>query len=308
MRREVLFSDGAIYRSEYKVTGFFFGSGEKSVCVIGSLRGNECQQLFSVSLLIKRLTELENEGKIRSGHEILVIPSGNIYSMNIRKRFWPIDNTDINRMFPGYDKGETTQRIAAGIFDIVKEYRNGIQYASFYTGGTFTPHIRMMRTGLENIEKAKEFSLPFVVLHSPRPFDTTTLNYNWQIWETDAFSIYTTTTDRIDEKSANEGIEAILSFLSREEIIDYGPTLRGKSRVVVTNDIVSLRTEYAGFFQFLSKVGSPVKKGETIAIIKDAYTQDVLSSLVSPCDGIIFHAYDKPLAYANTALVKIVPS
>ena len=41
----------------------------------------------------------------------------------IKKRFWSIDNTDINRMFPGYDKGETTQRIAAGIFEKIKDYK-----------------------------------------------------------------------------------------------------------------------------------------------------------------------------------------
>lgn len=41
--------------------------------------------------------------------------------MNIKKRFWPTDNTDINRMFPGYDLGETTQRIAAGVFEVIKD-------------------------------------------------------------------------------------------------------------------------------------------------------------------------------------------
>ncbi len=50
------------------------------------------------------------------GHKILILPSINLYSMNIQKRFWSTDNTDINRMFPGYCLGETTQRIAAGRF------------------------------------------------------------------------------------------------------------------------------------------------------------------------------------------------
>ena len=50
-------------------------------------------------------------------------------------------------MFPGYDQGETTQRIAAGVFDIVKEYTYGVQLASFYMPGAFVPHGRMMKTG-----------------------------------------------------------------------------------------------------------------------------------------------------------------
>ena len=57
--------------------------------------------------------------------EILIIPSVNHSSMNISKRFWATDNTDINRMFPGY--GHTD------FFGIVRELkkRNYQNYLSF---------------------------------------------------------------------------------------------------------------------------------------------------------------------------------
>ena len=51
----------------------------------------------------------------------MVIPSLNPFSMNIQRRFWSVDNTDLNGMFPGDANGKTTQRIAAGIFDFIKE-------------------------------------------------------------------------------------------------------------------------------------------------------------------------------------------
>ena len=78
-----------------------------------------------------------------------------------------------------------------------------------------------MKTGFEDIEMARKFGFPYVVPHTPRPFDTTTLNYNWQVWNTKAFSIYTTTTDQIDKASARQAVEAILNFLKKEGIIDY---------------------------------------------------------------------------------------
>ena len=31
----------ALYRDNYRVRGFVFGSGKKSVCVVGPMRGNE---------------------------------------------------------------------------------------------------------------------------------------------------------------------------------------------------------------------------------------------------------------------------
>ena len=182
MKKTILYETESLYRDDFRVSGYEFGQGEKSACILGNIRGNEVQQLYVCSQLIKRLKEMEAAGKITEGRRIMVVPSANPYSMNIGKRFWPTDNTDINRMFPGYDKGETTQRIAAGIFEAIQGYRFGIQLSSFYMPGNFTPHVRMMKTGFEDVELAKKFGMPYVVVRNPRPYDTTTLNYNWQIW------------------------------------------------------------------------------------------------------------------------------
>ena len=132
MTKEVLFRIEAPYRDELRVHGYRFGKGDKAACIVGALRGNEVQQLYICSQIIHTLKELERRGCISSGKEILVVPSVNHFSMNIGKRFWPSDNTDINRMFPGYKEGETTQRIAAGVFENIKDYSYGIQFASFY--------------------------------------------------------------------------------------------------------------------------------------------------------------------------------
>ena len=137
MKKNIIYELNALYREPMQVTGYEFGTGEKSVCVVGSMRGNEVQQMFSCSNLIRRLKELEARQEITEGKSILVIPCINSYSMNIGKRFWATDNTDINRMFPGYDEGETTQRIAAGLFQAIQGYSYGIQFPSFYLRGRF---------------------------------------------------------------------------------------------------------------------------------------------------------------------------
>ena len=183
------------------------------------MRGKEGQQLDVCARSIRRVGEVEAAHAITADREILVIPSVNHHAMNLGKRFWPVDNTDINRMFPGYDLGETTQRIAAGVFDKVKDYDYGIQFASFYLPGDFIPHVRMMDTGRQNTSLAGLFGLPYVVVRRPKPIDTTTLNYNWQIWDTSAFSLYTTETDFIDEVSARQAVAAVLRFLTRMGIL-----------------------------------------------------------------------------------------
>lgn len=307
MEKETIFELKALYRDNLRVTGYKFGHGEKAACIIGSIRGNEIQQLYTCSQLVKKLKELEAQGKIKDGKEILVVPCANSYAINIKKRFWPTDNTDINRMFPGYSLGETTQRIAAGVFEAIKDYQYGMQFTSFYMAGNFMPHIRMMKTGFEDIELAKKFGMPYVVLRKVRPYDTTTLNYNWQIWETKAFSVYTTSTEQIEKESARQAVRAVLNFLNKQGIIEYTDHDGYISKVIEDTELISVRARVSGIFERKVKVNQVVEKGELLAKIADPYEGEVIGSVEAPCDGIVFFAHNEPITYTNTSVFKLIP-
>ena len=172
------------YREDMHIKGFQFGKGEKSACIVGAARGNEIQQMYICSQLVKTLRELENNGCISAGKQILVIPTINAYSVNISRRFFGVKEADINRSFPGNDYGEPADRLTNALLTEIKDYVYGIQFTSFYRPGEFVPHVRMMETGYQNTSLANLFGLPYVVVRKPKPIDTTTLNYNWQIWKT----------------------------------------------------------------------------------------------------------------------------
>ena len=306
MKKRVIYEIKALYRDNFRVTGYEFGEGEKSVCIVGSMRGNEVQQLYVCSLLVKKFKQLEEEGRIKKGHRVLIIPSINPYSMNIQKRFWPTDNTDINRMFPGYDQGETTQRIADGVFQEIKDYTYGIQFTSFYMPGEFMPHIRMMEEGYSKVELAKQFDMPYVVLRKVRPYDTTTLNYNWQVWDTQAFSFYTTTTSRIDRKSAGQAVLSVLKFLAAQNIVTYNGPRTTASKVVEDVDMVSVQTAKSGIFEALVRVGEHVEEGQPLANIVHPYDGEIMETLYAPLDSVVFFMHSDPLTYADTAVFKLV--
>ena len=309
MRTEIIYENKSLYRDNFKVQGYVFGSGKKSVCIVGSMRGNEFQQLYTCSQLVQELKKAEQQDLLVPGYEIMVVPCANPSSMNIKKRFWPIDNTDINRMFPGYTEGETTQRIAGGIFEKVKDYEYGIQLASNYMPGEFSPHINIMKTSLEYTELAKRFGMPYVVLREPRPYDTTTLNYNWQIWETKAFSLYTTTTDRINPASARRGVRSVFSFLSAIGAVQYH--YRGHegylSQVIQDSEFLSVRTPEAGIFEPCVSVEQEVTKGSLLARIINPADGSELARMYAPEDCIVFFVENEPIVYSHTAVFKLIP-
>ena len=306
MQKEILFTLKSPYRDDLRIQGYRFGKGEKAACIVGALRGNEVQQLYVCSQIVKTLSELERRGSIVHNKEILVIPSVNSASLNIGSRFWAMDKTDINRMFPGYNMGETTQRIAAGLFESIKGYNYGIQFASFYMQGDFIPHVRMMDTGYQNPSLANLFGLPYVVIRSPKPYDTTTLNYNWQIWETSAFSVYTSATDRIDEASAKQAVASVMRFLSRMGIIKYHGHSGYIASVVYEKDMVPVKAKEAGIFRSLKKVNEEVNFGEVIAEIIDPYEGYVKMQIMAPTDGVVFFTHNEPLVMENTVVFKII--
>lgn len=306
MKKTEIYRLGSPCREDLTITGYRFGHGQKSACIVGSIRGNEVQQLYICSQIIRKLEELEASHSIISGKEILVIPSVNHHAMNIGKRFWPVDNTDINRMFPGYDLGETTQRIAAGVFEKVKDYNYGIQFASFYMPGDFVPHVRMMDTGRQNTSLAGLFGLPYVVVRRPSPIDTTTLNYNWQIWNTNAFSLYTTETDFIDEVSARQAVAAVLRFLTRMGILKYHSHSGFISTIIKEADLTSVRSNAGGIYRRLCRPGDEVPMGMPLAEIVHPYEGNVISTILSPTEGIIFFTHKKPLVTENEMICKII--
>ena len=262
---------------------------------MGPVRGNEIQQLYVCSQLVKTLKALEQKGCISANKEILIIPVVNTYSINVGQRFFGASHVDINRSFPGSEKGETTYRIAPALTRHIKDYAYGIQLASFYMTGEFVPHVRMMETGYQNASLANLFGLPYVVIRQPAPIDTKTLNYNWQNEMTAAFNVYTSQNSQIDEKSAAQALSAVLRFLKRMGIIKYESHSGYISHVIQESDLKDVYVSSNGLFRGHIKAGDEVRYGNPMAEIIDPYTGEVKEVIKAPTDGIVFFAYTEPI-------------
>ena len=306
MRIETIFEMKSPYRDDFRIDGYWFGSGEKTVAIVGAMRGDEIQQQYICARIVEALKDAEYRNKIADGKSILVIPSCNPFSMNVSKRFWAMDGTDINRMFPGYGKGETTQRIAAAVFEYIKDFEYGMQMASFYMPGEFVPHVRMLKTGYEDIATAQLFGMPFVTVRKPLPFDTTLLNYNWQIWGAKAFSIYAGQTNYVEDSTSNLTIDSILRFLKKIHVLDVRVQNAGYESIVLDEDeLVNVIARRAGIFYRMTGAGPHVKEGQVLARILDPYDCSVLEEVKAPVSGTVFFAHNKPLTLEHAIIYRI---
>lgn len=294
------------YRDDFRIRGYWFGRGAKTVAIVGAMRGDEIQQQYICSRIVALLKDAERRGGMAKDKSVLVIPSCNPFSMNVSRRFWAMDGTDINRMFPGYGKGETTQRIADAIFRQLQGFKYGMQLASFYMPGDFVPHVRMLKTGYEDINGANLFGLPFVTVRQPLPYDTTLLNYNWQIWNTRAYSIYAGQTDSVEDDTGAQTINAIMRFLNKIKVVSCRVKTAGYESVLIDEaDLLNITAHDAGIFFRYRKAGSNVSAGEKLAEILDPYDSSVREEVTSPADGTIFFAHNKPFALEHGIIFRI---
>ena len=147
--------------------------------------------------------------------------------------------------------------------------------------------------------------MPYVVLRNPKNFDENTLNYNWQMNNTSAFSVYTNETENIDEKSADFAVASVLRFLSRMGIIKHQCHGGYMSTTVEEGGLMPVRSSAGGFYRRIKQPGDETVQGEVMAEILHPYENTVLEEIKAPCSGIVFFAHKPPLVSESTVVYKI---
>lgn len=324
MLEETLFAMDMPYRQSMQVKAFSFGMDErgrllggrdaadpadfeKTACFVGSMRGNEVQQTFICGQLVRKLRDIESEGDLVPGKRIMVVPCVNPASMNTGKRFWVGDDTDINRMMPGYDAGETTQRIAGALFSAVQGYALGVHFSSFHLEGDFLDHVRVMSGPGIQTDNGADFGQAYVLRHVPGSFDTTTLHYNWRLWDTEAYTFYTRRTRIVDRDLAKSAVRGCLRFLHARGAVRYPSHGGFRSTHIDERSLVPAQSPCGGVFLSHVQLGDIVSHGQEIAEVVDPLTGEVRAKVRAPRGGVVFFICRSPLVCEQTLVFQIVP-
>ena len=123
---------------------------------------------------------------------------------------------------------------------------------------------------------------------------------------TNAFSIYTNSTDIVDEKSARQAVSSVLRFLTRMGILKYNNHSGYIASVINEYDLSAVKTYDAGFYKRLKEPGDPVVHNEVIGQVIDPCEGFVKSEIISPTDGIVFFAHTAPMVMSNEVVYKII--
>lgn len=292
-------------RAPLKVEGFVFGedSSGTSIAIVGSMSGDHINQLHVASGLVEYLRQKEEEGRITG--KILVIPAINTYALNMGETFWPLDKTDINMMFPGYAQGETTQRIAAKLFESLQGYDYGIILEGRRDQGMCLPYVKLIQSGYEDIDSARDLGMRFIHFRPYSPIETVMLQYNWQLWGTKACSVVFGKNGTIDRVSSGEVHGALVRLMSKRGILNVSVFDGYSSNIIEPDHITVLKAQCAGIFDSIVECGVAVQKGEVLGRITDALSGEKLENITAPIDGVVTCQYANPLIFQNSIAFRI---
>ncbi len=101
-----------------------FGRGSQILSVVSGLHGDEYNGLGACARLARFLRQVETQQTpYRLVGRVRLFSASNALALVTGERNWPVDQTDLNRLFPGYVAGEATQRLAHFIYEAVRSSR-----------------------------------------------------------------------------------------------------------------------------------------------------------------------------------------
>lgn len=266
-----------------------------TVFVSAAIHGDELNGIE----IIRRVRKLKILKTIKG--TLIFVPIVNIYGMMTLSRYLP-DRRDLNRSFPGSNKGSIASRIAKTFFDeIVSKCDLGID---LHTASIHKSNLPQVRTDIDNeftYSLAKAFEAP-VILHSAirdGSLRAVAQEHGVPILLYEAGEAL-----RFDEKCIRIGVKGVINVLRCNGMLKEKISKKTKRNSIVTRNSKWIRATQGGIIRTIKALGDTVKTDEVLAYIDDPFgTQSF--EITSPFDGVVIGKSEIPLTQEGDAIFHI---
>lgn len=288
--------------------------GPVRVALVGGVHGNELNGVFVLARLasyLRRVAAGEIGGQRLRGR-VLVVPAVNVFGMNNGNRRWPFDGTDLNRMFPGYDAGETTQRIAHAVFEATREAAYRIDVHSSNVDFEEMPQVRLYEPTEEERRVARHLGLAAVIERRPDKVFTATLGHGWRSLGGVNLIVQVGRAGMLQLPHCTTLFRGFIEFL------DHIGVLEGVELAEIEHDVLvfserqtfAMVSEWSGLLVSPLRVGDWVKGGDAVGRVFDPFNGEEKHVIRAPVDGLLSGVRRQPLLFQGdlVACIQLVGS
>ena len=252
--------------------------------------------------IIRRLMRASAISHLRG--TLITVPVVNVYGFVRQTRYLP-DRRDLNRTFPGSEKGSLAARLAH-IFmsEIVDKSTHGID---LHTGAVHRDNLPQIRGAFEDGDivdrMARAFGAPVILNSDLRDGSLREAACDRGI----PIVIYEAGEAlRFDELSIRAGVKGIIGVM--REIGMLRPSRKSgfskKPQPVVARSSVWVRASQSGVLRAVIPMGARVKKGEMLGMIGDPYGENE-EPVLATASGVVIGKVNLPLVSEGEALYHI---
>ena len=250
--------------------------------------------------IIRRLMRRRALSRIRG--TLITVPIVNMYGVIGRSRYLP-DRRDLNRSFPGSDRGSLAARLAdLFMTEIVHRCTHGID---LHTGGlhrTNLPQIRGHLDDAETLRLARQFGVPVLINADLRDGS---LREAAAARGTPMLLYEAGEALRFDEISIRAGVQGIVNVMRG---LDMLAPSRGRKRSsaepFVARSSSWVRAPASGIFRGTVALGARVQQDEKLGIVTEPIG-DTESVVRAPFGGIVIGCSKLPMVLEGEALFHV---
>lgn len=248
--------------------------------------------------IIRRL--LDSKSLKRISGTLVAVPVVNVYGFVSQSRYLP-DRRDLNRSFPGSDRGSMASRLADTLMtEVVENCTHGIDFHTATSGRTNLPQIRMdLEKHGDNLDMAKAFGAPILIDMPTRDGTLRAAADKIPLLLYEAGEAL-----RFDELAIKAGVQGTLRVMRYLEML---PQLKRSKNILnsfIANDSTWMRAPQSGILRSLIKMGDAVKEGEVLGLIADPFGE-AEEPILSSVSGVLIGMTKMPLVHEGEALFHV---
>lgn len=264
--------------------------------VNAALHGDE----LSGVAVIHRLMQQKLLERVRG--TLLAVPVVNVYGFIHQSRYLP-DRRDLNRSFPGSDRGSLAARLADLFMEeIVRHATHGID---LHSGAIHRTNLPQIRANLEQPE-ARDLALAFgapVVLHSHLRDGS----LREAVAETDTPVLLYEAGEalRVDEYSVRTGMRGIVNVMRAIGMLPKARARPARSaRPYLSRSSSWVRAPMSGMMFLTTPLGAWVEESGVLGEVVDPFGSG-RRHIRAPCSGVVIGRTQIPLTNEGDAVIHI---
>lgn len=264
-----------------------------TLCVLAALHGDEINGVE----IIRRL--LASKGLKRIHGTLLAVPVVNVYGFVQESRYLP-DRRDLNRSFPGSQKGSMASRLAHTLMtEVVDKCTHGIDYHTAAGGRTNLPQLRIdLDEQPEALSLAKAFGPPIIMDMGNRDGTLRGASKIPMLLYEAGEAL------RFDDVSIRAGLRGTLSVMRHLGMLPASRRSHSSHEPFIANDSEWMRAPQSGILRPAVRLGTAIQQGQVLGHIADPLGGSE-ETVVSRKNGVLIGMTKMPLVHEGEALFHV---